>query len=634
MCGICGKVNFNESPPLPMDELSYMCEKIAHRGPDGTKKMIREKIAFGHTRLSIIDLESGWQPISNNKENIFTIFNGEIYNYQALRDMLIKLGYEFKTQSDTETIVHLYEEYGEDFIQYIDGMFAIALWDEKKEKLLLYRDRFGKKPLFYYFDNNELYFSSEIKSFPKKIIHSTKINIKAVFEYLNLGYIPNSMSIYEKIHKLEPAHYLVFEKNNIKVIRYWNFDPKINNSLKSEEIQETVTNLLDKSVKSRLISDVPLGFFLSGGLDSSAIVATASKFTNKINTYSIGFEDKSYNELSYAQMVSKKFHTNHEEFIVTPNIINDIEKIIWYADEPFSDASMLPFYYLSKMTRKHVTVSLSGDGADEIFGGYERYIGKRIAENFYKLPYILRKSFAKLTKNINENFEKNNKFRKIKRLSYPAYKNHEEWYLSFLKQFNINSQNIHKNKFLTKDFINLFNNETKDENDYLIETLNEIKSRNNNNEIQLLDILTYLPGDILFKSDRMSMANGLEVRSPFLDKDLVEYAMSIPQHFLFEKNKGKQPLRKIFENKLPPEILLRNKEGFSVPIAKWIKNDLREMFSDKLLSNDARIHSIVNNQEIKSMLEQHYNNNVDFSVKLWNLFCLELWAEGNNANIL
>jgi len=245
----------------------------------------------------------------------------------------------------------------------------------------------------------------------------------------------------------------------------------------------------------------------------------------------------------------------------------------------------------------------------------------------------LRKSIAKFTKNIIENFEKNNKIRKIKRLSYPAYKNHEEWYLSFLKQFNINSKNIHENKFLTKDFINKINIDIKEENDYLIHTLNEIKNNKYNNEIQTLDIMTYLPGDILFKSDRMSMANGLEVRSPFLDKDLVEYSMSIPQHFLFDKNKGKQPLRKIFKDKLPSEILSRSKEGFSVPIAKWIKDDLKEMFSDKLLSNDARIHSIVNKREIKSMLDQHYNNNVDFSVKLWNLFCLELWTEVNNANI-
>ncbi|MBC63634.1 MAG: asparagine synthase (glutamine-hydrolyzing) [Chloroflexi bacterium] len=633
MCGICGKVNFNQSPPISMEELNFMCEKILHRGPDGTKKMIREKIAFGHTRLSIIDLESGWQPISNESNNIFTILNGEIYNYQQLRTKLTKLGYKFKTQSDTETIVHMYEEYGEDFIQYIDGMFAIAIWDEREEKLILYRDRFGKKPLFYYHSNNELYFSSEIKSFPKKIIHSTRINLRAIYEYLNLGYIPSSMSIYEKIYKLEPAHYLVLKKNNIKVEKYWHFEPKTNNSLKSEEIEETVNNLLEKSVKSRLISDVPLGFFLSGGLDSSIVVATASKFTDKINTFSIGFEDKTYNELSYAKLVSKKFNTKHEEFIISPNIIKDIEKIIWFADEPFADASMLPFYYLSQMTSKHVTVSLSGDGADEIFGGYERYIGKRIAKNYYKIPYIFRKSIAKFTKNIIENFEKNNKIRKIKRLSYPAYKNHEEWYLSFLKQFNINSKNIHENKFLTKDFINKINIDIKEENDYLIHTLNEIKNNKYNNEIQILDIMTYLPGDILFKSDRMSMANGLEVRSPFLDKDLVEYSMSIPQHFLFDKNKGKQPLRKIFKDKLPSEILSRSKEGFSVPIAKWIKDDLKEMFSDKLLSNDARIHSIVNKREIKSMLDQHYNNNVDFSVKLWNLFCLELWTEGNNANI-
>ena len=634
MCGICGKVNFNQSPPISMDELNFMCEKILHRGPDGTKKMIREKIAFGHTRLSIIDLELGSQPISNKDNTIFTILNGEIYNYQSLRKKLIRLGYNFRTKSDTETIVHLYEEYGEEFINYIDGMFAIALWDEKKEKLLLFRDRFGKKPLFYYFNNNELYFSSEIKSFPKKIVESTKINLKAVYEYLNLGYIPSPMSIYDKIQKLEPSHCLVFQNNNIEIKKYWNFDPKTDNNLDSEEIEKTVSDLLDKSVESRLISDVPLGFFLSGGLDSSIVVATASKYTDKINTFSIGFEEETYNELNYAKLVSKKFNTKHQEFIVSPNIIKDIEEIIWFADEPFADASMLPFYYLSQMTRKHVTVSLGGDGADEIFGGYERYIGKRIAEIYYKIPHIFREGIGILTKYINESFEKNNKIRKIKRLSYPAYKNHDEWYLSFLRQYNFNDKNFSINNIFTKEFINIINLENEYQNDLLSDTLNSIKNRKNNNDIQLLDLLTYLPGDILFKSDRMSMANGLEVRSPFLDKNLVEFAMTIPKDFLFHKNKGKQPLRKIFSHILPSEIISRSKEGFSVPIAKWINGDLKGIFADKLLSNNANIHSIINKTHIKSMLDHHSNHNVDFSVKLWNLFCLELWAERNNAKII
>ena len=376
MCGVCGVVDLNNSPPVREDELSAMCRTIEHRGPDGTRTMIRDSVAFGHTRLSVIDTETGWQPIANEDDSIFVILNGEIYNFQSLRSELLEKGHKFRTSSDTEVVVHLYEEEGLGFVERLDGMFALAIWDEPNARLVLARDRIGKKPLFYSESDGRISFASETKALNSVQAEPKQIDPSALASYLTYGYVPDPLSIFNGISKLPPAHLLIFDEHGVKVQRYWELGYTSDSTLTREDAVAETRRLTDQAVISRLVSDVPLGFFLSGGLDSSVVVgAAAQASTSKLKTFSIGFEEESFSELEYARTIAKRFDTDHEEFVVTSDLVGDLESIVRFADEPLADSSMFPTYYLSRQTRQHVTVALSGDGGDEVFGGYDRYIG-------------------------------------------------------------------------------------------------------------------------------------------------------------------------------------------------------------------------------------------------------------------
>ena len=380
MCGVCGIVDLDNSPPIGADELDAMCKTIEHRGPDGTRTMIRDSVAFGHTRLSVIDTETGWQPIANEDGTVFVLVNGEIYNFQELRKELEAAGHRFSTASDTEVAVHLYEDDGPDFVKRLDGMFALAIWDEPNRRLVLARDRIGKKPLFYSERPTGIAFASEVKTLAESDRlagrGSREIDPVALTSYLAYGYVAAPRSIFIGISKLPPAHTLVFDESGLKIQRYWELQPETDSSITLEDAIAETRRLADRAVSSRLISDVPLGFFLSGGLDSSIVVgAAAQASSSKLKTFSIGFDEDTYSELEYARTIANRFDTDHEEFVVTADVINDIEAIVRFADEPFADSSMVPLYNLSRQTRNHVTGALSGDGADEIFGGYDRYIG-------------------------------------------------------------------------------------------------------------------------------------------------------------------------------------------------------------------------------------------------------------------
>jgi asparagine synthase (glutamine-hydrolysing) len=627
MCGVCGVVDLNNSPPLRDEELNAMCRTIEHRGPDGTRTMIRGAVALGHTRLSVIDTETGWQPISNEDDSIFVILNGEIYNFRSLREELSEKGHKFRTNSDTEVIVHLYEEDGIEFVKRLDGMFALAIWDEPNRRLVLARDRIGKKPLYYSENAGRIAFASETKALNSVQPEQKQVDPSAVASYLTYGYVPDPLSIFKGISKLPPAHLLVFDQQGAKVQRYWELGTASDSTLTREDAVSETRRLTDKAVSSRFVSDVPLGFFLSGGLDSSVVVgAAAQASSSKLKTFSIGFEEESFSELGYARTIAKQFDTDHEEFVVTSDLVGDLESIVRFADEPLADSSMFPTYYLSRQTRQHVTVALSGDGGDEVFGGYDRYIGLGLAEKYQRVPGLIRKGLiGPLAGMIPESTGKRSNLRRVKRLTYPATDSAEQWYMGWMQQFRTES---HSSAF-TPEFARAVS-----DNGGWVDHMNEAFLRAGNSgkrssakSAQWVDSMTYLPGDLMAKSDRMSMAHGLEVRSPFLDHHLMEFASTIPGNYAYSGKAGKQILKQAYSDLIPSEIVNRKKAGFTVPMSEWINGPLRGLTQDLLTSQGAEVHKVVNSEFIQQMIKEHADHRSNHAVRLWNLICLETWSK-------
>ena len=624
MCGICGIVDFNNSPPAREEELNAMCKTIEHRGPDGIRTMIRDSVALGHTRLSVIDMETGWQPIANEDRSIFIILNGEIYNFKKLRKELLEHGHQFSTRSDTEVIVHAYEQYGLKFVEYLDGMFALAIWDEPNKRLVLARDRFGKKPLFYSLNEQRLSFASEAKTLIETGQIYGKVDQLALASYLTYGYVTAPMSIFDGISKLPPANVLVFDNSGLQIQQYWAVNTTIDNSITPQEAADETRRLADKAIASRLISDVPLGFFLSGGLDSSIIVGSAAVSTGAtLKTFSIGFEEDSFSELPYARSVAERFNTEHEEFIVTANILDDLETIIRFADEPFADSSMIPMYYLAKQTRQHVTVALSGDGGDEIFAGYDRYVGLRLVEHYQRIPSLLRKKIiAPMLGMIPESPKKRNTFRRIKRLTDPTVDTPEQWYIGLMQQFLGQSHEI----AFTTDFKEAIRS-SGGWVDHVKAAFDDFPNLSMVKSAQWVDSSTYLPGDLMVKTDRMSMAHGLEVRSPFLDHHLSEFTSKIPGGYAIKGMSGKQTLKQAYAGLIPDEIYKRPKSGFTVPIREWINAPLKNFTHELLMSKDSEVRKVINPKFIALLLDQHHSRKHDHSVRLWNLICLEIWTK-------
>jgi len=586
--------------------------------------MIRNSVGFGHTRLSVIDKETGWQPISNEDGSIFVILNGEIYNFVTLRTELIRSGHKFSTASDTEVIVHAYEQYGLKFVEHLDGMFALAIWDQTRKQLVLARDRFGKKPLFYAQSAHRLSFASEAKTLLVARDNYREVNPSALCSYLTYGYVPEPMSIFDGILKLPPAHLLVFDDSGLKIQQYWELTRTTDGSITPEEAEFETRRLMDKAITSRLISDVPLGFFLSGGLDSSIIVGSAARSTSsQIKTFSIGFEEDSFSEVEYARLIAKSFDTDHQEFIVTANNLDDLETIIRFADEPFADSSMIPMYYLARETREHVTVALSGDGGDEIFGGYDRYIGLGLARKYQRVPKLIRRGlFSPLLGMIRESPEKRSNLRRLKRLVHPSFDSAEQLYMGWMQQFLVQS---HKRAF-TSDFKATI--ETKGVwNDHMAIAFQRFDNPTLVKSAQWVDLTTYLPGDLMVKSDRMSMAHGLEVRSPFLDHHLAEFAARIPAEQSIRSMSGKQTLKRAYSNLIPEEISKRPKSGFTMPIKEWINGQMKDFTHELLMAGDSEVSKVINREFISRMLEQHQARKHDHSARLWNLVCLEIWAK-------
>lgn len=624
MCGIAGAYSFNSN--VPKDIIVEMCNQIVHRGPDSDGYFVNSNVALGMRRLRVIDLNTGDQPIYNEDKSICIVFNGEIYNFKDLKKELLNKGHKFYTLSDTEVVIHLYEEFGEKCIEKLRGMFAFAIWDNGKKKLFICRDRLGIKPIYYLVNSEYFLFASEIKSILTFPGIEKELDITALNDYFSFLYIPAPQTIFKNIYKLLPGHSILIEKGEIKFNQYWDHKLGKTKIRSLNEGIEEFLRLFSESVKLRMISDVPLGAFLSGGVDSSLVVATMSKYSEKpIETFSIGYDSNgsAFDERKYAKIVSKKFGTNHHEFELNPSeIIEIFEKTIWQFDEPFADASAIPNYLISEKTKNYVTVALSGLGGDELCAGYVRYNGCLFAEKYNKLPKLIKDklipSFAGLLpdsksgKHLNE---------RIKRFINSAD-------LTFLRRyFNIVAT------FNTDEKVQLFCPDIKREVKKNSEDIFTRYDINFGEEINLIDrmlhidLKTYLVDDLLTLTDRMSMAHALEVRVPFLDHNLVEFFASVVPELKIRKLKRKYLLNKVAEKILPKEIIYRRKMGFSVPLVLWFRKELKEYVGDILNENRIKEIGFFNYSFISDILKEHLLGKRNYDEKIWSLICFVKWYE-------
>jgi asparagine synthase (glutamine-hydrolysing) len=627
MCGIAGWANLDSKTPSPTaDEavLHAMCERMKHRGPDSEGLWTDESVALGMRRLSIIDLHTGEQPVYSEDKQIVVVMNGELYNFKEVRADLEKRGHRFETQTDTEILPHLYEEYGEAMLEHINGMFAFALWDKRKEKLLIARDRFGEKPLYYGVFDGKLIFASEPKVLLENPAVRTEINVDALRQYLSFDYVPAPASIYQNIYKLPAAHFLVLEKGEIKTRRYWNLSfHKNGNTPTIEKAAEQLRELLADAVRLRLVSDVPLGILLSGGVDSSTVAAFATQFsTEKVKTFSIGFEEDSFDESKFARQVATHLGTEHyEDKLSVEKAADLISEIGTWLDEPLSDGSLIPTLLLSKFVRKHVTVALGGDGGDEIFAGYPMYFGHRMASVYEAIPKFLRTGLIEPIVNSLPVSNKNLSFDyKAKRFvaasKFDTVTRHHSWFGSF----SIDSQN----DLLSKDVLT---NSSGDIYRGAKDLLKITDAETEVEQMQFLDMNFYMAEDILTKVDRASMAVSLEVRAPFLDPRIAQFAAQLPLQYKLKGSKGKYILKKAVEPLLPKNILNRPKKGFGVPIAEWLKGRLNPMMHDLLDSNRLKNQGLFNEKFVQKLIKEHETNAASHHKQLWTLLVFQLWFD-------
>ncbi|MFZ3065096.1 MAG: asparagine synthase (glutamine-hydrolyzing) [Nitrospirota bacterium] len=629
MCGICGIVDFKGNPIDPK-LVEIMSNSLSHRGPDGEGIFINHgsggkgQAALGHRRLSIIDLKTGSQPMFNEDKSIVVAYNGEIYNFNELKKNLIKKGHKFRTKSDTEVILHQYEENGWECAKKFNGIFAFALWDDNKKTLLLARDRIGIKPLYYFYDDKRLIFASEIKAILNALSERSEIDASSLFRYLILQYIPAPATLYKNIYKLMLASVLILNKRGMEIKKYWDVKDAKGEGLKAddeEKICERLLKTIDESVTDQLISDVPLGAFLSGGIDSSAIVAFMSKkMKEPVKTFSVGFDtvDPYYNELNYARIASRHFKTDHHEIIVRPqDVVNLFPVIARRLDDPVNDPAILPTYMVSKLAREHVKVVLSGEGADELFGGYLRYSLDKLAKYYQLLPKLVRNGLIKpILNDIIDNK------RIVQGLNAISESDRSSRYLRWVSVFDTDSLNavLGNPVFIEEEwsklmaFYNLIHNEYG--NDALNSTL-------------YTDIKTWLPDDLLTKVDRMSMAHGLEARVPYLDNRLVDLALSIPSWLKIKGFKRKYIFKKAVSNILPDEIVRRSKRGFALPISHWFRNELKGFVLESLTDNSIRRMGYFNPSALDRLLKEHMAGYSDNSLQIWGLLTLQFLFEEN-----
>ncbi len=628
MCGLCGVISF-DGQGTPPDVEARMLGTLLHRGPDdrGSYRTHRGGTAvfLGHTRLSILDLSpAARQPLANEDGRIWAVFNGELYNFQSLRAELESLGHRFRSKTDSEVIVHAYEEFGDEFVGRLDGMFAIGLWDEARERLLLVRDRAGKKPLFYYTDGARCIFASELKAIFACPGVDRTIDPEAIPLYFTFGYVPWPATIYRHIRQVPPASYLVMSRAGVGApVPYWDLPVPREGAARAvpeAEAAAEVRRLLEAAVARRLISDVPLGAFLSGGVDSSIVVGLMSRLMGPpVKTFSIGFTgDKRFDETAYARIVARRFKTDHTEFIVEPKAFDLVERLLWHHDQPYGDASAIPTYLLSKLTREHVTVALNGDGGDELFAGYERFLAAVLTERLPR-PVV---AAARVCLDALPPRWKAGRFlgrahRLLCRACDPLPARYLGWCALFSRDLLDQLLLVPPREDVRRSF------------DMHLERAQDADLVN---RLLYLNFKTYLPDDLLVKMDRMSMAHGLEARSPFLDTALIEYVATLPGSYKLRGHQLKYLLKKAFADLLPEEILRRGKMGFGVPLGAWFRNELKEPVREILLAGTPRYVPYLRREVVEWLFRAHQERVRDYGPQLWVLLNFELWLRGMAAS--
>ncbi len=631
MCGIAGWVNLTpSSTPAEADGpvLHSMCETIVHRGPNSEGIWADKDVALGMRRLSIIDLKTGDQPVYSEDKSIVVMMNGELYNFREVRADLEKRGHKFVTQTDTEIIPHLYEEYGEDFVDHVNGMFAISLWDTRRKRFILARDRYGEKPLYYGVFNGQLIYASEPKALLANPSVPAELDLDSLRQYLSFDYVPAPNSIYKGISKLPAAHIIVVEDGNIRSRRYWNISwqkpsgPNQNgNGIKSKAVE--LRELLSDAVRMRLVSDVPLGVLLSGGVDSSTVAAFATQHaTDTVKTFSIGFAEDSFDESRYARKVAAHLGTDHYEEMLSAEKAGDlISEIGTWLDEPLSDGSLIPTYLLARFVRKHVTVALGGDGGDEVFAGYPMYFGHKVAGAYGSLPQFVRTSLIEpvvrllpvSTKNLSFDYKAK---RFVRSANFDTVTRHHSWFGSFTAD---EQRSLLRSNVLEQTSGDIYAGPRK--------LLDLCDAQDEIERMQYLDMNYYMAEDILTKVDRASMAVSLETRAPFLDPRVGEFAASLPLEYKLKGNKGKYILKRAVEDLLPRSILTRPKKGFGIPIAAWIKGRLNPLMHDLLTPQRLNDQGLFEPAYVQKMISEHEKGVASHHKQLWTLLVFQLWYD-------
>jgi asparagine synthase (glutamine-hydrolysing) len=624
MCGIFGIVGLHGSAESDPVLLQRMGDVVAHRGPDDEGFLVRPGIGIGMRRLSIIDLAGGHQPIANEDESVWVVCNGEIYNFQELRARLEAGGHRFRTRSDTEVIAHLYEEEGLEAFRRLRGMFGIALWDANRQRVVLVRDRLGKKPLYVRREPGRLLFASEIKSILADPDVPRRLNPRALHEYLALGYVPAPLTMFEGIEKVLPGHMVVVERGRITEHEYWDVDADRTENRSEAEWIELVRDKLLESVRIRMISDVPLGAFLSGGIDSSTIVAAMSRLTNQpVKTYSIGFEgpDRFYNELPYARTVAQAFGTDHHEIIVRPEVAELLPRLIWHLDEPIGDSAFITTYLVSQLAREQVTVILSGVGGDELFGGYRRYLSDALLRYYRLLPGPVRNRWlpallARLPQDRHRAID--NYFRYASAFAGSAGLSAVDRYLSYVTVFSPEMRSALLSADPTADSAGAAGP--------LQQYFARAAGAESLNQIIYVDLKTSLADDLLLLTDKMTMAASIECRAPFVDHELVELAGRIPSHLKVRGLTLKYLLKEAVRPWLPREILTRKKRGFGAPVGSWLRGDLDSLVQETLSERQVRRRGLFRWPVIRDLLARHQVREADYTDHLLALVNLELWC--------
>jgi asparagine synthase (glutamine-hydrolysing) len=621
MCGIAGFVESSGAhapfgPDAARHLIHRMCDVIRHRGPDDEGVFVAEGVALGMRRLSIIDLSTGHQPIHNEDRTIWIVFNGEIYNFRELRAQLEAEGHRFYTSTDTEVIVHAYEQWGTNAIARLRGMFGLAIWDDRSKSLLVARDRVGIKPMHYAEANGRLYFGSELKSLLEAPDLPRDLDLDALDHYLSFLYTPRDGSIFKRVRKLPPGHLMTWHDGHLAIERYWQLPADETYRRSEADAIRDLRRVLADAVRSHLVSDVPLGAFLSGGIDSSLVVGLMAESSGaRVKTFSIGFDEPAFDELEHARRVAKHFGTDHHEFVVKPDGVAILDRLVRHFDEPFADSSAIPTWYVSEMARRHVTVVLSGDGGDELFGGYDRYVPhpRVVAFDRYS-PRAFRRVAAIAAAQLPHGARGKNFLRHVAR-------DEQGRYLDSIRFFSADE----KPALLAGDVRQRLDG--RDPETRLAAHFERYAHLPWPSQMMRFDAETYLPEDVLTKVDRMSMAHSIESRVPLLDNEVIELASTLPASLKIKDGRRKHVLKEVAATLLPPEILNRRKQGFGVPLGTWFRGNLRELFADTLLSPASLQRGYFQPLFVRQLVDEHVSGKRDHTLRLWQLVVFERWHQ-------